>query len=286
MIDSADAAQRLERTLPMVSVLIPTRDSELHLEECLQSLRSQLYPNVELIVVDNGSRDRTQQIARAMADVLVTQGAERSGQLNAGARRAGGKYLYRVDGDFVLDPNVIREAVQLCEEHGYDAVAVHNDSDPRVSFWAKVRNFERLMYKYDRTIVGARFFSKQAFESVGGFDEGLIAGEDYDIHNRLLAAGYRIGTISAGEIHLGEPASLREFASKSYFYGQSIGAFVRRNGLRGLAQVSPIRSAFFRHWRNFLRHPVLAGGFVLMQFVKYTCGAAGFFVSRMRLNQR
>lgn len=275
------AVPRTDCAEPKVSVLIPTRDSALHLDQCIESVRSQRYRNLEVIVIDNGSTDRTLEIARLKADVVLTQGTERCSQLNAGARQAAGKYLYRIDGDFVVEPDVIPQAVQLCERHGYDAIAVHNDSDPKVSFWARVRNFERQMYKYDRTIVGARFFSKQAFESIGGFDEGLIAGEDYDIHNRLLSAGYLIGAIAAGEIHLGEPASLGEFASKSYFYGRSIGTFVRKNGLRGLAQVSPIRTAFFRHWRNFVRHPVLAAGFILMQSVKYVCGSAGFLVSRV-----
>jgi glycosyltransferase involved in cell wall biosynthesis len=265
---------------PRVSVLIPTKNSATFLEACIESVRAQRYANVEVIVIDNGSTDRTPDIARAKADLFLTEGTERASQLNAGARRAQGKYVYRIDGDFVLEPEVIDEAVDFCERAGFDAVAVHNDSDPRASFWARVRNFERRMYKYDPTIVGARFFSKRAFDAVGGFDEALVAGEDYDIHNRLLAAGYRIGTIAAGEIHLGEPTSLLQFAGKSYFYGKSIGAFVRKSGLRGLRQVSPIRGAFFRHWREFLQHPVLAGGFVVMQLVKYGCGAAGFLVAR------
>ncbi len=271
---------------PLVSVLIPTKNSAAHLEACIASVRAQRYSNVETIVIDNDSTDATAEIAGAKADLVLHAGNERSQQLNAGARRARGKYLYRIDADFVLDPEVIGEAVRLCETGAYDAVAVHNDSDPRVSFWAQVRNFERSMYKYDATIVGARFFSKDAFEAVGGFDEDLIAGEDYDIHNRLLAAGYRIGRIAPAETHLGEPASLLEFAAKSYFYGQSIGTFVRKSGARGWRQVSPVRTAFFRHWKAFAEHPVLALGLLVMQFVKYTCGGAGFLVARARAARR
>jgi len=58
--------------------------------------------------------------------------------------------------------------------------------------------------------VAARFFRKDVFEAMGGFDEGLMAGEDYDFHNRLLEAGVRIGRIKAKEIHTGEPKSLLE----------------------------------------------------------------------------
>ena len=271
---------------PLVSILIPTKNSAEHLEECIASVRAQRYSNLEVIVIDNASTDATAAIARSKADLVLEAGDERSKQLNAGAHRARGDYFYRIDGDFVLDPNVVAEAVRLCEKSGYDAIAVHNDSDPRVSFWAKVRNFERSMYKYDPTIVGARFFSKHAFEGVGGFDEDLIAGEDYDIHNRLLAAGYRIGTIAPAETHLGEPASLSQFAAKCYFYGQSIGAFVRKSGARGLRQVSPVRTAFFRHWKDFAEHPILGLGLLFMQLVKYACGGAGFLVAQARAPRR
>jgi len=271
---------------PLVSVLIPTKNSAEHLEQCIASVRAQRYSNIEVIVIDNNSKDATAEIARLKADLLLSADGERSKQLNAGAKHALGKYLYRIDGDFVLDENVIVEAVRLCEAQEYDAVAVHNESDPRVSFWAKVRNFERSMYKYDPTIVGARFFSKRAFDAVGGFDEALIAGEDYDIHNRLLAAGYRIGRIAPAETHLGEPVSLRQFAAKSYFYGQSIGTFMRKSGPRGWRQVSPIRAAFFRHWRDFGAHPGLALGFAVMQLVKYVCGSAGFLVAQVRAARR
>ena len=269
----------MEEPKPKVSVRIPTRNSAQHLESCIESVRAQRYANVEVIVIDNASSDATPAIARAKADLFLSQGRERSEQLNAGASLATGKYLYRIDGDFILDPDIIGEAVSLCETEGFDAIAVHNDSDPRVSFWAEVRNFERQMYKYDPTIVGARFFLKRAFDAVGGFDEELIAGEDYDIHNRLLNAGYKIGAALAGEVHLGEPVSLLEFARKSYFYGQSMGAFVRKNGRRGLHQVSPVRGAFFRHWKDFVQHPLLALGFGVMQSVKYSFGAAGLLVA-------
>ncbi|MBV9277716.1 MAG: glycosyltransferase [Candidatus Eremiobacteraeota bacterium] len=267
---------------PLVSVLIPTKNSAAHLARCIGSVRAQRYPAIEVIVIDNDSHDATPEIARAKADRFLVAGGERSRQLNTGAKHANGKYLYRIDGDFVLDRDVIGEAVRLCETEGYDAVAVHNESDPSVSFWAKVRNFERAMYKYDPTIVGARFLSKEAFNAVGGFDEDLIAGEDYDIHNRLLRTGYRIGRIEPAEMHLGEPVSLAEFASKSFFYGQTIGAFVRKSGLRGVRQVSPIRAAFVRHWKEFVAHPGLGLGLGVMQCVKYLCGGAGFLVAQFR----
>jgi glycosyltransferase involved in cell wall biosynthesis len=271
---------------PLVSVIVPTKNSARHLEASLRSIAGQDYPAVEIVVCDNGSVDATVEIARRFAQVVLSAGPERSAQCNAAVAASHGEYVYRVDGDFILGPGIIAAAVAAC---GPDtsAVLVHNESEPSVGYWASVRHFERLMYVDSELHVGARFFRRAAFDAVGGFDESLIAGEDYDIHNRLLAAGYRIGgPIGPRERHLGEPESLGEIARKSFFYGRTMGKFFERNGARGVAQMSPFRSAYVRHWRSFVRRPDLAAGFVLMQTVKYASGAAGLAFETVRVGLR
>jgi GT2 family glycosyltransferase len=106
-----------------------------------------------------------------------------------------------VDSDFIVEPEVIEEAVKKCENENYDAICIHNTSDPTISFWSKVRKLERDCYKDDELNVAARFFKREVFEAISGFNESLVAGEDYDLHNRLLERGFRIGRIKAQEIH-------------------------------------------------------------------------------------
>jgi len=262
----------------LVSVIVPTKDSARHLEACIASIRSQTYPSIEIVVIDNASADGTWEIAQSRADVAMRGGPERSAQCNAGARAASGEFFYRVDADFTLDPTVVAEAVEACER-GADAVCVPNRSDPTVSFWSTVRDFERRMLDGEDVIVGARFFRKRVFDAVGGFDEALVAGEDYDLNNRLVAAGSKIVWISAEETHLGEPKTLGEIARKSYYYGSTFAQFLSKNGAKGVGQLSPLRMAYARHWREFFRHPGLAAGFAVMQLVKYGCGAAGLAAS-------
>jgi glycosyltransferase involved in cell wall biosynthesis len=263
---------------PLVSVIIPTKNSAQFLAACIRSVRSQSYSPLEIIVVDNRSDDGTWEIASRDADVALSAGPERCAQFNAGAKAAHGEYLYRIDADFTLDRDVVAEAVAACSA-GADAVCVPNRSDPTVSFWSTVRDFERRMYDGEPVLVGARFFRKRVFDAVGGFDESLVAGEDYDLNNRLVAAGYRVVWISAEETHLGEPKTLLEVARKSYYYGYTFGPFLRKSGTRGIGQLSPLRPAYARHWREFFRRPGLAAAFVAMQTVKYSCGAAGLAAS-------
>jgi len=265
----------------LVSVLIPTRNSATHLAACVATLRAQTYRELEILVIDNGSTDGTPALAATLADRVLEYGPERCAQLNEGARRARGAYLYRVDADFIVDPTVVSTAVAACEA-GADAVCVPNESSADISFIGRVRRFERLMYKHDPLIVGARFFTRRAFEAVGGFDEQLVAGEDYDIHNRMLARGFRLAVIEPVEVHLGEPTSLVDFVTKSYYYGTTFSRFLAKNGARGIAQVNPVRAAFFRNWRSFVRHPGLGLAFCGLQLLKYGAGACGMVAALVR----
>jgi len=249
---------------------------------CLDSIREQTYQNIEVIVVDKLSKDCTIEIARRYTNNVFSINAnERSEQLNFGARKADSKYLYRVDSDFVLEPSVVEEAVIKCEEEGYDAICIHNTSDPTVSFWAKVRKLERDCYFDDDLNVAARFLRKGVFDKAGGFNEELVAGEDYDLHNRLLRNGFKIGYVKAKEMHIGEPRSLLEIAKKNYYYGQTIKDFLDANYGRGLMQLSPFRSAFLRNWKRFAKNPELTMGFVVYQTVRYIAAVLGLLVAEI-----
>jgi len=268
-------------TKGLVSVIIPTYNSAAHLAASIESIRKQTYEQIEIVVADNHSCDGTVQLAERLADKAIFAGPERCAQCNAAVRASSGEFIYRVDGDFIVEPTVVAAAVAACKA-GAHAVQVHNDSDPSVGFWASVRHFERRMYRNDDMHVGARFFRRGTFEAVGGFDEALVAGEDYDLHNRLLRAGYNVEAIEPGEKHLGEPRTLAAIAEKSFFYGRSTRRFLARNGTRGFVQMNPVRATYFRHWRCFVAQPRLALAFIAMQVVKYAFGSAGLAFETLR----
>lgn len=259
---------------PLVSIIIPTRNSAQYLAATLESLRAQTYPHIEIIISDNASTDKTHHIAMYYGARFIASKNERSAQLNEAIMHAKGTYVYRVDSDFLVDPAVVAECVALCEQ-GADAVAVHNDSSPDISFWSRVRNLERQMYRNDKLIVGARFFRKTVLDSINGFDEALVAGEDYDIHNRILQAGYTIVHATHGEIHLGEPKTLGEIWSKSFYYGRTITKYIQRHPQRAAAQFFPVRSAYLRHWPLLLKHPILTAGIGVVTVTKYTAAGLG-----------
>jgi glycosyltransferase involved in cell wall biosynthesis len=266
---------------PLVSVIIPTKNSSKTLAKCLDSIKGQDYENIEIIVVDNYSTDKTLEIAKRYTNAVYTASPERSSQMNYGVEKSTGKYIYRIDSDFILEPQIISQAVNSAESNNYAAIIIHNTSDPTVSFWAQVRKFERDMYDSDNLNIAVRFIRRDAFLSVGGFDNRLVYGEDYDLHNRI-AERYRIGRITPKEIHLGEYRSIKEVAKINYYYGKTAPLFLKKNKSRGLKQVSPIKKIYLKNYKQFIRHPYLTTGFLVYQVVRYSAGGIGFLINKIR----
>ena len=106
----------------LVSVIIPTRNSADTIEMCLKSIKNQTYPNIEIIVVDNYSKDETADIAGKYAQVLQKD-SERNAARNYGARNAKGDYLVHIDSDMELTSTVIEECVLKASE-GIGAIII------------------------------------------------------------------------------------------------------------------------------------------------------------------
>ena len=265
----------------LVSIIVPTRNSERFLRRCLESIAAQTYRPIELIVVDNGSQDQTLAIAGQFTDKVYQRGPERSAQVNFGAQLAHGDYLYKVDSDFALEPGVVAACVAEIRK-GFDAVVVHNSPDVHVGLIAKVRKFEVDMYKYDLTHSSARFVSKNAYISLGGFDEDIIAGEDYDFQNRLNRAGYRTGFVDSEAVHLGEPTSLLSHMAKYFWYGQDFIRYRRANKPESRRQLAFFRTAYLRHWKNFATHPGMGLLFVMYHCCKFLFGFCGLLYESLR----
>jgi glycosyltransferase involved in cell wall biosynthesis len=277
-----------QRVPDLVSVVVPTKNSAEHLGQCLESLRNQTYPHIELIVVDNFSSDNTHTIALMYTQKVFQCGPERSAQVNFGARMAAGEYIYKVDSDFVLDEQVVEQCVREMSK-GHDAIVVHNTPDARVSWIARIRKFEVDMYKYDLAHSSARFVRKDVFFRIGGFNEQVTAGEDYDFQNRLNRAGCSIGFVDAEALHLGEPPRFLPHMLRYFAYGQDFVHYRDENRVESASQLGFMRPIYLRNWKKFLRQPALGLGFSIYHLCKFGFGSAGYlsarFATSLRRNQ-
>lgn len=261
--------------LELVSVIIPTRNSAKFLQRCLESIKKQSYQPLELIVVDNNSSDNTKEIASRYTKNIYNYGPERSAQINFGVSQATGKYVYKVDSDFVLDKNVVSQCVEKINA-GFDAVIVHNTPDTSISWIAKVRKFETDMYKYDLDHSSARFLSKDVYCQIGGFNERFSAGEDYDFQNRLTRKGFKTGFIEAEAVHLGESLTLRQELNKYYRYGRDFYKYRKSNPVEYKIQLSFVRRVYLKHWKNFFINYPIALLFIFYHVLKFLAGTSGY----------
>jgi len=172
-----------------VSVIMTTKNEEKHIKNCLKSVKLQTYPNIEIIVVDNNSIDRTKEIAKKYTNLVFNKGPERSAQRNFGMMEvAKGKYVMYVDADMILSPTLIEDCVYEMENDRNLAALYIPEIVLGTGFWSKVRRFERRFY--DGTVIDCvRFIRKDIFIKVGGFDLSMTGPEDWDLDKKIRQIG-------------------------------------------------------------------------------------------------
>jgi glycosyltransferase involved in cell wall biosynthesis len=226
---------------PLVSVIVPTRNSELTIDKCIESIVSQTYEPIQIIVVDNFSTDSTREIAQRLGAVVVQSRGERSKARNLGAKMARGSYLYFVDADCKLDPQAISDCVDAINHA--DGVLTDNQDVNRRFLVSRLVASRRFILSKDPLNIAIRFVRKRAFETVGGFDEDLYVGEDLDFQRRFLMKRLRLAPAPyrAKEWHLGSPVDMKGLLYRSLYYAPNYLKYSSKNPLASFRRANPIR---------------------------------------------
>lgn len=267
------------RKPPLVSVIIPTYNSQKTIRQCLQSIGSQSYERIETIVVDRFSMDETAQIARQFKAKVLSLNRERSAAKNLGARKANGEFLLFMDSDMELNPNIIKECVEFCTEKNFEAVAIP-ETNVAVGFLAKCRKLERELYNNDRNFfLMPRFFRKNTLLNVHGFDEKLICGEDFDLARRYEKQGYRIGMATSSITHLEGRLSFKKIVLKAHYYGKSFTSFFSKEPALVLRGYCPTRFAW--NINRLLEQPICLVGLAIIKLFEYIAYLTGIFADTL-----
>lgn len=259
----------------LVSIIVPTKNEEKNLEKCLKSIKKQsfLISQIEIVVVDNNSFDKTREIALNYTQKVFKKGPERSAQRNFGVNNAEGKYILYLDADMSVSFDLVFECFQKMESD-YDLVALYV---PEIilgkGFWIKVRNFERSFY--DETVVdGLRFIRKEKFLEVGGFDEKLYACEDWDLDKRIKKIG-KVSKVQNPIYHNEDDFSLKKYLKKKAYYSKNFHNYIKKWG----KDDEDVRKQFgfwYRYfgvflengkWKKILLHPILTSGMYFLRFL-------------------
>jgi glycosyltransferase involved in cell wall biosynthesis len=252
----------LEKSRPVVSVIVPTRNSASTLEVCLKSIKNQTYPNLEVIVVDNYSTDGSRKIAEKYAVALFVHGSERSSQRNYAAKRAHGAYIFFVDSDMEIPPKTVDVCVR--KMNGNEALILPEETVGE-TFWARVLALERITYFGDMLFEAARFFKRNVFERSGGYDEEIIGAEDCDLQAKLEKNRRRVGYVAATIIHHEKELGLKDNLMKRYYYVKNSKKYLKEHPRRAIAQFAPVKRSYLRHWRLMLENPSYTAGLALFR---------------------
>lgn len=211
---------------PLVSVIIPSYNAEDTLGRAIESVLSQTYPDIDLIVVNDGSTDSTQAVATSYQRVRCLSQSNQglASARNLGAAHARGKYLAFLDADDQWTPNKIQRQMQVITRDSRVTVlgthvvrvvvdAAGNQLSRRPSPRADGRLVEVTFGELTvgNRICGASVLLRRAdFEETGGFDAALLAAEDYDLWLRMAAAGHRLFNLNEPlYVFYERPGSLR-----------------------------------------------------------------------------
>ena len=269
----------------LVSIIIPAYNEESIIQNLLISIKKQSYKNIEVIVIDDASNDRTADISRKYTNkVFVRKHAERSIQRNFGVKKAKGKYLLFLDADMELSKNVVEECVRILENDGRIGGIVIPEESVAKSFWEKIKAFERSFYNEygDLNIEAARFFRKSVFEEVGGYDESITGPEDWDLPESIKKMGYKIGRVKSLIYHHERIANPLVLAGKKYYYGLKAYRYFEKQKvpLISAKTIYFLRPAFYRSWKKIITHPILSGAMFLMFLFELIGGGMGFLVGK------
>lgn len=271
-------------SLPLVSVIIPTKNSSAFLEVCLVSIKKQTYKKIEIIVVDNGSTDDTKKIAKKYANKLFNKGPERSAQRNYGARNATGEFLLFIDSDMELSPEVVRSCVKKITEKKNTLALVIPEKSVGVGFWAKCKALERSFYVGVNWIEAARFYSKKSFEQLGGYDEMNTGTEDYDLPQRLVSkmGSSSIGRINNYIVHNEGRLSLIKTLSKKIYYAKKLKRYIATNQCSFNKQSSLFEryKLFFKAPKKLLKEPTVGLGMIFMKTVEFFFAGIAYLISK------
>ncbi len=268
----------------LVSFIVPTKDSDRTLAACLESIRAQQGVAVELIVVDNHSTDQTVAIAQQFADEVLTIGPERSAQRNAGAAAATADYVVFIDSDMDLAPDIAREIVEQFSHNATDTCLVIPERVDGTGFWVKCRSIEKQMYLGDPRVEAARAFRRQIFIDAGGYDESLTGAEDWELPDRLVRNGGRVGRIESMVSHDEQGLTLFSTFRKKIYYGKGVAGFAANTagGTKGrFARTNSLK----RVGRFFVRQPIHVIGLFILKAVEVTGVLIGMAIARHAQNR-
>jgi GT2 family glycosyltransferase len=248
-----------------VSVIIPARNAADTVSAQLQALCGQTFTGwCETIVVDNGSRDATTEVAESWREQLprlrvvsAPDAPGAAGARNVGAQLSQGTLLLFCDADDVVDREWVSQLAKALRDYPAAGGSVDRRSlnDPTQLAWRPARPCDTLPdhFRFLPYVQGANCgVRRDVWTELGGFDESFRHSEDVAFFWRIQLAGYEIGFVPDAVVSYRYRSSLRATARQNYEYGKSHAQLYHRFAAEGMPRSRA--EDVLREWRWITVH--------------------------------
>jgi len=218
---------------PEVSVIIPVLNGEGEIGRCLECLLQNRFPRnrFEIIVVDNGSKDRTIEVVKSFQvhvalRMLVLEKVHISALRNFGAAEARGKILAFLDADCLAPPEWLQAASQIARNGNSGVCGAHYRIPDDATWVGRIWTSDRFYGKEGNVSyvpAGDLIIRQDLFRRVGGFDESIQTNEDFELCQRARQAGLSVRSYPGlAVVHLGTPRTVSGFFRKQRWHGTHV----------------------------------------------------------------
>lgn len=272
---------------PVVSVVVPTKNSAKNLADLLESIKQQTYSNIEVIINDDkNTSDQTGELINHYKNMEVNifylqQNTSMAQARKLGAEYAKGDILIHLDSDMRLSPGLVEECVALTNK-GFDALVMPEESFG-IGFWAQCKWLEKKCYVGVEQIESLRCLKTSVYKESGGHNPALVFSEDKDLDIRVRGGKYKVGRTTNKIFHNEGYISLSQTIKKKLSYSKTASQFARLHPKEFEWQTN-IFNRYLIYIKNIdylFSHPIVYFGLFVMKTCEFGAGGIGILKTNL-----
>lgn len=285
------------RKNPLVSIIVPARNEEKNIEKCVNSLLSLNYQNVEIIIVNDGSTDRTGGILggfNGRIKVIEAKGEGPSKARNLAISLSAGDYLAFTDADCAVDRFWIDELLKgFTDEEVFGVGGIQARPQGEGDFAKIVSRFfstfgfvsqyihsDEEMRRVEHNPTCNVMYRREIFSLMGGFREDLWPCEDLEFDIRAYEKGYVLVNNPKAVVYHFRPSSFKGFIRMMYRYGKAHSKLNSLHGFTELVHYIPLAVVVY-FIVNVLLYNYIGNTLILINIIIFT-----FFIGYVLVSNR
>lgn len=210
-----------------VAVILPAFNEEKYIKPAIESLKNQLIPfnKLDIIVVDNSSTDHTASFAATAGATVILQPSGPVGKVrNTGVEATDADFLFFMDADCLAPKDWIKHGLEFLQSNdsivGGGGLKLSEQPKFLEKYWLLTSKKGEML---PSELLGSCLIIKRKhFEMVNGFDTVMTAGEDSDIHKKLIKKGLKVKIErELSVVHLGNATTISAFLKRQIWHSEN-----------------------------------------------------------------